>query len=129
MQFSVPTPVFDADTSTAASGDFGNLPDWDLSDLYTGEDAPEFALDMAWLQTACADFANKFEGKLADLSAAELLACVQDYETISTTGGRLMSFAGLRYYQNTTDADRAQFMQNAQEKVTGFHPPLWCFTR
>lgn len=125
MQFSFPAPVFNTDT---AAGGFDDLPTWDLSDLYTGEDAPEFARDMAWLKTACADFAAKFEGKLADLDAAELLACVQDYENISTTGGRLMSFAGLRYYQNTTDADRAQFMQNAQEKVTDFTAPLVFYT-
>ena len=128
MQFQFPAPVFDTDTSSAAGGDFGTLPDWDLSDLYKGEDAPEFASDMEWLGTACADFAAKYEGKLADLDAAGLLDCVQAYEAISTTGGRLMSFAGLRYYQNTTDADRAQFMQNAQEKVTVFTAPLVFYT-
>ncbi|MCF6317493.1 MAG: M3 family oligoendopeptidase [Marinosulfonomonas sp.] len=124
MQFSMPTPVFDAASNASGADDFGNLPEWDLSDLYTGEDAPEFARDMEWLETACADFATKYEGKLADLDAAGLLECVQAYEAISTTGGRLMSFAGLRHYQNTTDANRAQFMQNAQEKVTVFTAPL-----
>ena len=116
--------VFNATSSAGGVDNFGNLPEWDLSDLYTGEDAPEFARDMEWLGTACADFAAKYEGKLADLDAGGLLECVQAYEAISTTGGRLMSFAGLRYYQNTTDADRAQFMQNAQEKVTVFTAPL-----
>ncbi len=124
MQFSMPTPVFDAASNASGADDFGNLPEWDLSDLYKGEDAPEFTRDMEWLGTACADFAAKYEGKLADLDAGGLLECVQAYEAISTTGGRLMSFAGLRYYQNTTDADRAQFMQNAQEKVTVFTAPL-----
>ena len=128
MQFSMPTPVFNATSSAGGVDNFGNLPEWDLSDLYTGEDAPEFARDMEWLGTACADFAAKYEGKLADLDAGGLLECVQAYEAISTTGGRLMSFAGLRYYQNTTDADRAQFMQNAQEKVTVFTAPLVFYT-
>ncbi len=128
MQFQFPAPVFNANTSAAAGGDFGTLPEWDLSDLYKAEDAPEFARDMEWLQTACADFAAKYEGKLADLDAAGLLECVQAYELISTTGGRLMSFAGLRYYQNTTDADRAQFMQNAQETVTVSTAPLVFYT-
>ncbi len=128
MQFSMPTPVFNAASSAGGVDDFGNLPEWDLSDLYTSGDAPEFTRDMEWLGTACADFAGKYEGKLADLDAGGLLECVQDYEAISTTGGRLMSFAGLRYYQNTTDADRAQFMQNAQEKVTVFTAPLVFYT-
>ncbi len=124
MQFQFPTPVFNANSSTAEAGEFGTLPEWNLDDLYKGQDAPEFARDMEWLQMACADFAKKYEGKLADLGAAELLGCVQAYEAINTTGGRLMSFAGLRYYQITTDADRAQFMQNAQEQVTVFTAPL-----
>ncbi|WP_457647811.1 M3 family oligoendopeptidase [Profundibacter sp.] len=119
-----PAPVFDATSSAGSAGDFGDLPEWDLSDLYPAPDAPEFARDMKWLEKACADFASEYEGKLADLNAAGLLKCVQEYEAISTTGGRLMSYAGLRYYQNTTDAERAQFMQNAQEKVTVFTAPL-----
>ncbi|AXX97331.1 M3 family oligoendopeptidase [Profundibacter amoris] len=119
-----PAPVFDATSDTGSTGEFGDLPEWDLSDLYPAPDAPEFARDMEWLQKACADFAARYEGRLADLDAAGLLNCVQEYEAISTTGGRLMSYAGLRYYQNTTDAGRAQFMQNAQEKVTVFTAPL-----
>ncbi|WP_457650163.1 M3 family oligoendopeptidase [Profundibacter sp.] len=119
-----PAPVFDTTSDTGSAGDFGDLPEWDLSDLYPAPDAPEFARDMEWLEKACADFAAEYEGKLADLDAAGLLKCVQEYEAISTTGGRLMSYAGLRYYQNTTDAERAQFMQNAQEKVTVFTAPL-----
>jgi len=39
-----------------------------------------------------------------------------------------MSFAGLRYYQNTTDADRAQFMANAQDKITTYTTPLVFFS-
>ena len=124
MQFQFPAPVFNSDTLASDKGDFGNLPEWDLSDLYPSPDAPEFERDMDWLQKACADFAAKYEGKLADLNAAGLLECVLAYEAISSTGGRLMSYAGLRYYQNTTDADRAQFMQNAQEKVTVSTAPL-----
>ncbi len=120
----LPAPVFDATSAAGGTGNFGDLPEWDLSDLYPAPDAPEFARDMAWLEKACADFAAKYEGKLADLDAAGLLKCVQEYEAISTTGGRLMSYAGLRYYQNTMDADRAQFMQNAQEKVTVYTAPL-----
>jgi len=35
-----------------------------------------------------------------------------------------MSFAGLRYYQITTDADRAKFMADAQDKLTAYTTPL-----
>ncbi len=117
-----PQPVFDANTS--GGKDLGNLPEWDLSDLYPATDSPELARDMAWLETECADFATKFEGKLAGLDAAGLLAAVQQYEQIDIIAGRIMSFAGLRYYQATTDSDRAKFMADCQDKITNFTTPL-----
>ena len=92
MTLPLPRPLFDASASgKGAGGGFGNLPDWDLTDLYPAPDAPEFSRDMEWLEQACADFAAKYEGKLSGLDAAALLACVQDYEQIDVTGGRLMS--------------------------------------
>ena len=44
----LPFPLFDANT-TAGGEPLGNLPDWDLSDLYAGEDAPELDRDWACL--------------------------------------------------------------------------------
>ncbi|SMP13353.1 M3 family oligoendopeptidase [Shimia sagamensis] len=117
----------DANASSGANA-FGDLPEWDLSDLYTGDDAPELKADLEWLEGECAAFANDYEGKLANLSAADLLRCVQRNEKISQVSGRIMSYAGLRYYQLTTDAERAQFMANMQEKLTNFSTPLVFFT-
>ena len=117
-----PQPVFDANTS--GGKDFGNLPEWDLSDLYPATDSPELTRDMAWLEQECANFAASYEGKLAGLDAAGLLAAVQQYEQIDIIAGRIMSFAGLRYYQATTDSDRAKFMADCQDKITNFTTPL-----
>ncbi|MDB4254524.1 M3 family oligoendopeptidase [Yoonia sp.] len=117
-----PQPVFDANTS--GGKDFGNLPEWDLSDLYPATDSPELTRDMAWLEQECASFAASYEGKLAGLDAAGLLAAVQQYEQIDIIAGRIMSFAGLRYYQATTDSDRAKFMADCQDKITNFTTPL-----
>jgi len=104
--------------------DFGDLPNWDLSDLYESSDADQLHKDMAWLKAECADFAASYEGKLAGLSADELLNAVRRYEKIDMIAGRIMSFAGLRYYQNTTDGERAQFMSNCQDSITNFTTPL-----
>jgi len=125
MTLPLPFPLFDAN---AASGGLGNLPDWDLSDLYPAPDAPEFSRDIDWLETACTDFAARFEGKLATLDATAMLDCVKAYEAIDITAGRLMSFAGLRYYQNTTDSERAKFMADAQDKVTDYTAALVFFS-
>ncbi|AXI45969.1 oligoendopeptidase F [Sulfitobacter sp. SK012] len=125
--FKLPFPVFDAN-ATGGDSPLGRLPEWNLDDLYTGEDAPELKRDLDWLENACARFAEDYEGKLEALDAAGLLDCVLRNEKISQIAGRIMSFAGLRYYQLTTDADRAKFMSDVQEKITNFTTPLVFFT-
>ncbi len=125
MPLSPRRPVFDANASTSS---FGDLPEWNLSDLYTAPDAPELTRDLGWLKQTCAGFAATYEGKLATLDAAALLECVQSYEKIDITAGRVMSYAGLRYYQNTLDSDRAKFMADAQDQITDFTTPLVFFS-
>ncbi|AWZ18790.1 Oligoendopeptidase F [Roseovarius sp. AK1035] len=123
----LPFPVRDANASSG-NRNLGQLPEWDLSDLYTSEKAPELKRDLDWLHSACAEFATDYEGKLATLDAAGLLECIRRDEAISTTAGRIMSYAGLRYYQLTTDGGRAKFMSDCQEKVTNSTTPLVFFS-
>ena len=129
--FQLPFPVQDANANSGGmdgDGPMGKLPEWNLDDLYTGEDAPELQRDLEWLETACASFAADYEDKLADLDATGLLDCVLRNEKINQIAGRIMSYAGLRYYQLTTDAGRAKFMSDAQEKITNYTTPLVFFT-
>ncbi|MCR9126237.1 MAG: M3 family oligoendopeptidase [Rhodobacteraceae bacterium] len=125
--FQLPFPVRDAKTS-GGSDPLGDLPEWDLSDLYPGPESAELKRDLDWLEEACRSFAADYEGKLADLDAAGMLDCVLRNERISAVAGRIMSFAGLRYYQVTTDSGRAKFMSDCQEKITRFTTPLVFFT-
>jgi len=110
------------------SNQFGDLPDWDLTDLYASPDAPALAVDRKDVETATLAFESAYKGKLATLSATQLLTCVQEYERIDTVAGRIMSYAGLRYYQNTLDSDRAKFMADAQDQITNATTPLVFFT-
>ena len=122
-------PLFDATPSAGASGgNLGPLPEWDLTDLYPSEGAPELKRDMDWLEQACKSFAADFEGKLADLDAAGFLDAVHRHEKIEGIAGRIMSFAGLRYYQLTTDGGRTKFLSDCQEKITTYTTPLVFFT-
>ena len=110
------TRVFEANSQ--GGGAFGDLPEWDLSDLYASEDAAELQADLTWLKQSCIYFSNDYEGKLAQLNADEMLKAVERYEAIDIIAGRIMSFAGLRYYQLTTDPERAKFMSDMQDKLT-----------
>jgi oligoendopeptidase F len=120
-------PVFDAEAA-AARRDLGDLPEWDLTDLYASEDAPELNRDLAWLATSGAEFAERYEGRLADLGADGMLGCVRDYERIDRVAGRIMSYAGLRHYQNTTDSGRAKFMTDCHDRITSATAPLVFFS-
>ncbi|MBA3323892.1 MAG: oligoendopeptidase F, partial [Rhodobacteraceae bacterium] len=121
-----PRPAFDAREPTAGDG-LGALPEWDLGDLYASEDAPELARDLDWLRAECAGFARDYEGKLAALDDEGMLAAIRRYERIQTVSGRVMSFAGLRYYQNTLDPGRAKFLGDTQTAITDLSTPLVFF--
>ena len=125
--FKLSFPLYDVNAGSGSKG-LGNLPEWDLSDLYSSQDAPELARDLKWLDGACAAFAKDYEGKLAQLDAQAMLDCVLRNERINAVAGRIMSFAGLRYYQLTIDDDRTKFMSDMQENITNFTTPLVFFT-
>lgn len=125
--FQLHFPATEATTS-ATNKDLGVLPEWDLSDLYARPDAPDLQDDLIWLEKECQSFAADYEGKLATLSATAFLTCVQRQEKINTVSGRIMSYAGLRYYQLTTDGERTKFMSDVQQKITDYSTALVFFT-
>ena len=125
--FQLSIPIFDAEHSKG-SAELGQLPDWNLNDLYTSTDAKELVNDLNWLEKECDEFAKNYEGKLKFLSADEMLKCVVRNEKISSISGRIISYAGLLYYQKTTDADRAKFLSDMQEKITIFTTKLVFFS-
>jgi len=111
----------------------GALPEWNLADLYPGMDSDEYVSDLARAATDCAAFAEKWRGKLAAAAEAadastQLFQAVQDYEAIEDRLGRIMSYAGLIYSGDTTDATRAKFYGDAQEKITNASSDLLFFT-
>ena len=98
---------------------FGNLPVWDLNDLYPGKDSPEFKAAMDQAKTLAADFEAKYKGKLAELTkSGRLIEAIKDSETLGDLTGRIGSFAFLQYAQKSTDPDRAKFMGDTNEALT-----------
>jgi len=109
-------------------GDMADLPEWDFSALYAGQDDPKIASDLNWLAEEAKRFRADYEGQLSDKTAIALGTCIQRYEGMQSVMGRIMSFAGLRYYQNTTDANRAKFMSDMQDKITTISSDLVFFS-
>ncbi|WP_265499867.1 M3 family oligoendopeptidase [Paracoccus beibuensis] len=120
--------AFDATEPARSQGDFGNLPEWDLTDLYPAPDSLELAADVDKLDGLVQQFAGDYRGKLADLTPQQMLTCIQTYEQIDILAGRIMSYVGLRYYQNTTDPLRAKQMGDLQGQITDLTTPLVFFS-
>jgi len=122
------------DTAAAApTGDASALPEWDLTDLYPAMDAAEVTDDLAAALSECAAFEEAHKGRLAELAAganggAALAAVIASYEAIDEKLGRLVSYAGLVYAGDTTDAKRSKFYGDVQDKLTAATVHLLFFT-
>ena len=121
-------PQINFDSHDAANSDYGDLPNWDLKDLYPSPDGDEITKDLKSLQNNCNSFASDYQGQLDGLTAEGLLNCIERYEDIQNVAGRIMSYAGLSYYQDTSDANRSKFMADMQSKITDFTTPLVFFS-
>lgn len=98
---------------------FGNLPTWDLDDLYPGKDSAEFKAALEEAKALATKFENDYKGKLADLTrSGGLIRAIRDSETLGDLTGRIGSFAFLQYAQRSTDPDRAKFMGDTNEALT-----------
>ena len=125
-------PEGHAARSAAQAVDLGVLPEWDLSDLYDGIDAPAFRDDLARAEAECRAFAESYAGRIAAMAAgpdasATLGAAVATYERIEDLMGRLMSYAGLVYSGDTTDEARAKFYGDTRERLTAASGDLLFF--
>ena len=110
----------------------GDLPEWQLADLYSGIDAPELAADLNRATRECETFEDKWKGTLetaAGLSGEKGLgAALQQYERLEELLGRIVSFAGLTYFTDTSDPKRVKFYGDIQSKITDVSSRLLFFT-
>ena len=111
--------------SSAATTDaksLGDLPEWNLADLYPGMDSPELKADLERLQKDAAAFEKTWKGRLANEAKkgaeGKLGEALQQYEALSELFGRVGSYGGLLYFGNTTDPTIAKFYGDLQQKLT-----------
>jgi oligoendopeptidase F len=109
--------------TNAAKSKAGKLPEWNLSDLYAGIDAPEIADDLQKMDADCAAFETDYKGKLAEHVAKEnggqwLAEAVKRYEAIDDLAGRLGSYAGLVHAGDSVDPKISKFYGDVSERLT-----------
>jgi oligoendopeptidase F len=104
-----------------------DLPEWNLADLYDGPQSSAFAADLAKGEADAKAFAAKYQGKLSSLSGAELGGAIKAYDDLSDLVGRVGSYAQLYYVGDTTNADRAKFYGDVNDKLTSLSTSLLFF--
>ena len=116
-------------TGAAALSDLGQMPVWNLADLYSSPSAPAVTEDLAKAAREAADMKATYQGKLVALGrdGAKLAAAIRRYEALSDTVGKLGSYAGLLYSADTANGDNAKFYGDIQEKLTGITTDLIFF--
>ena len=109
-------------------GLLGDLPEWNLGDLYAGMEDPVLANDLARGAADAQHFEERYKGQLARLAGEGTLgAAVRDFEALEELLGRIISFAGLVHAGDTSDPVRAKFYGDIQEKITSASAHLLFF--
>jgi oligoendopeptidase F len=123
-------------TGASAAGAFGDslgeLPEWNLDDLYRGLDDPELKRDLGRADANAIDFEHRFKGKLADLASGpeggmRLAEAVVAFEELEELLGKIVSYAGLVHAGDTTDPVRSKFFGDVQERITAASSHLLFF--
>src|SRR3569833_3866605 len=97
-----------ATKARAALPKLGDLPDWNLNDLYPGIESSALKQDLSWIDGECLAFEEPYKGKLGAIAAQpsaseKLCEAVKRYEKIGDVLGRIGSYAGLLHAGNSTD--------------------------
>ena len=112
----------------SAAARAGELPAWDLSDLYASPDSPELAADLDGAERAAKAFAERHKGRLATLTGAQLAAAIEEYQGIEEMLGKVMSYAQLLFAEDAASAEIGKFYQGCNERVTAISSHLIFFT-
>lgn len=108
--------------------ELGAMPEWDLNDLYPSPDSDALKRDLDAAESQAKDFHSRYAGRLAALGGDALGEAIAEYERLSETLSRVMSYAQLFYSANVSDAARGRFYQAMQERVTGITTNTLFFT-
>ena len=120
MNAVAPHPVEDAQ--------LGELPAWNLNDLYSGLDCPKLKADLGSCRRDAETFRKTYQGKLGSLSGAGLAEAIGRYERIDETLSRVQSYAQLTFAGDMVDPEIGRFHQSVQEAATAISAELIFFT-
>jgi oligoendopeptidase F len=120
--------TYQTSDQTSETNVLGDLPEWDLSDLYPDPGAPELKQDLETAESEAKAFQARYQNTLAALDGDALAEAIGAYEAIQEVLGRVMSYAQLVHAGDMGDAEAGRFYQNMQERTTDISTALLFFT-
>src|SRR5260221_582217 len=100
---------------------------WDLSELYKGIDDPAIERDLKDILATADQFAERYRGKVAYLSATELAEAQTATEALSEQFGRMINYASLQCNTDTGNAAFAALLQRMREAGSQLQQKLLFF--
>ncbi len=100
---------------------------WDLTDLYDGGDDPRIEQDVEETEAAAAAFRERFYGRVAELSPAELRDAIDEREGIESTFTRAIYYAHLWFSTDQNDSQRGALVARLTEKGAAIDTQLLFF--
>jgi oligoendopeptidase F len=101
--------------------------EWDLSDLFEGPDDPQLEAQLEEAAAAATRFSERYRGKIAGLSAAELNDAVAELERIKSISVRVEAYPRLRQAADASDQARGALVQKVREWNTQVETELLFF--
>ena len=125
-------PFAPAGAADSAAAGYGDMPEWNLDDLYAGMESPALKADLEKADSESVAFETRYKGKLAGMAAADggggqLAGAVAAFEALEERLGRIISYAGLLHAGDTSDPVRSKFYGDVQEKITAASAHLLFF--
>jgi len=110
----------------------GDLPEWNLGDLYDAPEAPALKADLEQARQDADAMHERYAGRLEALldggAGGDALAeAVRSFEAFNDVLGRVASYASLLYAADTTDPRRQKFYGDIQETITAISSQLLFF--
>ncbi|MBX8825209.1 M3 family oligoendopeptidase [Ochrobactrum sp. SFR4] len=106
----------------SVSSELSNLPRWNLTDLYPAPDSAELTRDLKLSAERSVAFENRWKGKLeAEVSkpdGGDFAGAIKEFEQLEELMGRIYSYAGLLYADDTSSAANAKLYGDVQQKLT-----------
>jgi oligoendopeptidase F len=100
---------------------------WDLSDLYDGGHDPRIEADVQAADEAAKAFRDRYYGRVAELSSAQLAAAIDERERIESILTRAIYFAHLWFATDMADPPRGALVARLTEKGAALDTQLLFF--